>query len=83
MATDSVHGQIDASGYEVTKSCLTWLMLLMMPGRCTLKWLMGAMLLQDLFEESLTYQGATYPGEQALTLSQLEQFIARVHASDA
>lgn len=41
------------------------------------------MLLQDLFEESLTYQGVIYPGEQALTLSQLEQFIARVHASDA
>ena len=41
------------------------------------------LMLQEVFEESLLYQGVAYPGEQALTLSQLKHFIARVHASDA
>lgn len=41
------------------------------------------LMLQEVFEESLSYQGVTYPGQQALTLPQLEQFIARVHASNA
>ena len=41
------------------------------------------LVLQEIFEENLSYQGVTYPGQQALTLPQLEQFIARVHASDA
>ena len=38
--------------------------------------------MQDLFQEPLLYQGVQYPGAQALTLQQLEQFIARVHAFD-
>lgn len=36
--------------------------------------------MQEVFGEHLLYQGVLYPGAQALTLTQLEQFVARVHA---
>lgn len=36
--------------------------------------------LQDVFEDTLLYQGLLYPGKQALTLQQLEQFVANVCA---
>lgn len=34
--------------------------------------------MQDVFDETLLYQGVAYPGQHALTLFQLEQFVARV-----
>lgn len=37
-------------------------------------------LCQEVFGDNLLYQGVLYPGAQALTLAQLEQFVARVHA---
>lgn len=40
----------------------------------------AAQLLQEVFGDNLLYQGVLYPGAQALTLAQLEQFVARVHA---
>lgn len=55
-----------------------------MKGACILGGsLLPWLVLQDVFEETLLYQGVAYPGQQALKLPQLEQFIARVHASDA
>ncbi|DBA81363.1 hypothetical protein WJX79_002588 [Trebouxia sp. C0005] len=40
----------------------------------------AAQLLQEVFGDNLVYEGVRYPGAQALTLAQLEQFVARVHA---
>lgn len=82
MPMDSVQLQIDASG-RVWGDNVVLSHAVVGAWRVHIKWLMGVVLMQDLCEESLTYQGAAYPGEQALTLSQLEQFTARVHASDA
>ena len=36
--------------------------------------------MQEVSDETLLYQGVEYPGAQALTLHQLEQFIARVRS---
>ena len=39
--------------------------------------------LQDVFGDTLLYEGVPYPGTQALTLQQLEQFVAKVRANHA